>query len=77
MNFQSSQLSVHVTFAVYPLQSSFLITNRSLAGLGRGTVESWPDSSEDRHRRRGKSGRKVRVRRGLPDRAFGWGWGGR
>ena len=39
IDFTSSQLKVHVHFAVSPLESSFKIMNRSLAGLGWGTEE--------------------------------------
>jgi hypothetical protein len=36
IDFTSSQLNVYVYFAVYPLETSFSITNRSLAGLWEG-----------------------------------------
>ena len=66
MNFQSSHLSVHVTFAVYPLESSFLITNRPLAGIAEQGGGFRTDSGDLTRRRRGASGGKGRGARELP-----------
>ena len=54
--FSKFTAKISCNFCHLPPESSFLITNRSLAGLGRGTEESRPDSGEEARRHEGQVG---------------------
>ena len=65
-------------FCRLPLDSSFLITNRSLTGLGRGTEESRPDFGEELAGSEGQVGEEQEEAEGyLSVVLVGTGSGGR
>ena len=67
MDFTSSQLIIHVYFAIYPLELLFLFKGSPWPVVQNRGGDSWPDSGEEAHRRRGlgwgkgRGGRELRF----------------